>query len=445
MMETPALVAVCPPAALATAVSKWLALESVVVLSEKLKGALVTAGPALVPSTLNCTLVVFAALAVTVIVPETVVPEAGEVMETVGGAGGAGLALLTLMETPALVAVCPPALLAAAVSKWVALESVVVLSATLKGALITAGPTLVPSTLNCTPVVFAALAVTIIVPETVAPEAGEVMETVGGAGGAGLALLTLMETPALVAVCPAEVLALAASEWLALERVAVLSENLKGALVIVGPALMPSTMNCTLVAFADALAVTAMVPETVTPESGEVMETVGGAGGGAGVALLTLTDTAALVAIFPCPVQATAVSKWLLLESVVVLSDRLKGALVTAVPTGLLSTMNCTLVAFADALAMTVTVPETVAPETGDVMETIRAGFVAPAPVTPTHPAQSSASIEIRHGRGAAPGSLVDCHMGLVSKLIVFSPSVFERPVLPALAPSQENSHVRAG
>ena len=339
------------------------------------------------------------------------------------------------METPALVAVCPPAPLATAVSKWLALERVVVLSEKLKGALVTAGPALLPSTLNCTLVVFAALAVTVIVPETVAPEAGELIETLGGAGGTGLALLTLMETPALVAVCPPVLLAMAVSKWVLLESVAVFSATLKGALVSGSPALMPSTMNCTLVAFPDALAVIAMVPETVAPEAGEVMATLGGASGGAGVALLTLMDTAVLVAIFPCPVQATAVSKWLLLESVVVLSDRLKGALVTAVPTGWLSTMNCTLVAFADALAMTVTVPETVAPETGDVMETIRAGFVASAPVTPMQPAQSSASIEIRHGRGAAPGSPVDCHMGLVSKLIVFSPSFFERPVLPAFGP----------
>ena len=335
------------------------------------------------------------------------------------------------METPPLVAVCPLALLATAVSMWLPLESVVVLSGKLNGALVTAGPALVPSTLNCTLVAFAdALTVTVIVPETVAPEAGEVMDTLGGVGaGGGAALLTLMEMAALVAVCPPDVLALAANEWLALERVVVLSKKLKGALVTAGPALMPSTMNWTLVAFPDALAVTAIVPETVAPETGEVMDTLGGVGAGGGVALLTLTDTAVLMAVFPCAVQATAVSKWLLLESVVVLSDRLKGALVTAVPTGLLSTMNCTLAAFADALAVTVTVPETVAPETGDVMETVRAGFVAPAPVTPTQPAQSSASTEIRHGRGTASGSALDFRMGLMSKLIDFFPSFCGRPV----------------
>ena len=129
MMETPALVVVCPPAVLATAVSKWLPLERVLVLSEKLKGALVTAGPTLVPSTLNCTLAVFAeALAVMVIVPETVVPGTGEMMETLGDTGGTGFALLTLMEMAVLAAVCPVIVPALAVSEWLPLERVVVLS-----------------------------------------------------------------------------------------------------------------------------------------------------------------------------------------------------------------------------------------------------------------------------------------------------------------------------
>jgi hypothetical protein len=83
------------------------------VFSEKLNGALVTAAPTLLPSTLNCTLVVFAdTFVVIVMIPETVAPEIGEVMEMVGGT-----ALFTLMETAALVVVCPPALLAVAASE----------------------------------------------------------------------------------------------------------------------------------------------------------------------------------------------------------------------------------------------------------------------------------------------------------------------------------------
>ncbi len=77
--------AICPPAAVDTAVSKWLPLGRVAVFSKKLNGAVVTAGPALAPSTKNCTLAVLAdARIVTVIVPETVAPETGELTETLG-------------------------------------------------------------------------------------------------------------------------------------------------------------------------------------------------------------------------------------------------------------------------------------------------------------------------------------------------------------------------
>ena len=58
--------------------------------------------------------------------PETVAPEAGELIEIEGGVGGA--TLLTLMETAALVVVCAAALLATAVSEWLPLESEVVFS-----------------------------------------------------------------------------------------------------------------------------------------------------------------------------------------------------------------------------------------------------------------------------------------------------------------------------
>ena len=87
-----------------------------------------TAAPVLLPSTLNCTLVVFAdTVVVTVTVPATVAPEAGAVMEIVGGVGGA--VLFTVIESAALVVVCPAALLATAVIEWLALLRVVVLSA----------------------------------------------------------------------------------------------------------------------------------------------------------------------------------------------------------------------------------------------------------------------------------------------------------------------------
>ena len=79
---------------------------------------------------------------------------------------------------------------------------------------------MLPSTLNCTLVVFAdTVVVTVTVPETVAPEAGAVMEIVGDT-----ALFMVIETAALVVVCPAALLATAVIERLALLRVVVLSE-----------------------------------------------------------------------------------------------------------------------------------------------------------------------------------------------------------------------------
>ena len=81
---------------------------------------------------------------------------------------------------------------------------------------------------------------TFTVPETVAPEAGELMETVGGIVSE---LLTATVTVALVAVWPAELEATAAREWLPLVSVVVLREKLNGAAVTAAPELAPSTMN----------------------------------------------------------------------------------------------------------------------------------------------------------------------------------------------------------
>ena len=54
-------------------------------MRDKLNGALVTAAPELFPSTLNCTLMVFEeTLVATLVVPETVAPDAGEEIEIVG-------------------------------------------------------------------------------------------------------------------------------------------------------------------------------------------------------------------------------------------------------------------------------------------------------------------------------------------------------------------------
>jgi hypothetical protein len=81
--------------------------------------------------------------------------------------------------------------------------------------------------------------------------------------------------------------------------------------------------------------------------------------------------------------------------------------------------MNCRLVVFADTLAETVIVPETVVPATGDVMVTVAAEFLTSAPVTlPAQLAQSSPSNKIKHTQATAPGWTLDLPMSLVHKLI---------------------------
>jgi len=66
---------------------------------------------------------------------------------------------------------------------------------------------------------------------------------------------------------------------------------------------------------------------------------------------------------------ATAEREWLPLESAVVFRERLNGALVTAAPEFAPSTLNCTLVVLEETLVETATVPETVAPDVGEVIE----------------------------------------------------------------------------
>lgn len=83
------------------------------------------------------------------------------------------------------------------------MERLVVSRECVYGAAVTGCPRLPPSTRNwtlATPILLEALAVTAIVADTVAPFAGEVMETVGATGfwGGGVALdfpLTIPEQP----------------------------------------------------------------------------------------------------------------------------------------------------------------------------------------------------------------------------------------------------------
>src|SRR5205807_7404316 len=117
------------------------------------------------------------ALALTVIVPLTAVPAAGPVMATVGGV------LSTVTLTAAEVTVLPAASRAVAVNVCDPSATPAVFHATAYGADVFSAPSGAPSPKNCTPatpMLSAALALTVIVPVTAVPADGAVMATVGG-------------------------------------------------------------------------------------------------------------------------------------------------------------------------------------------------------------------------------------------------------------------------
>jgi hypothetical protein len=102
-----------------------------------------------------------------------------------------------------------------------------------------------------------------------------------------------------------------------------------------------------------------------------------------------------------------------------VLSEKLNGAFVTAPPAPLPSTLNCTLVVFADTFVVIVMVPETVAPEVGELMETVGAELLTWGPAVPlAQPAQISPSTRNEHNDCTTLGWAVDVPMSSVRKLI---------------------------
>jgi len=105
VIVTAALVPWFPDGSCPTAVKVWLPFATVVVSKESEYGALVSCGPAFAPSTRNCTketgLSGSVAVAVSVIVPETVAPFAGAVTVTTGGVVSDWTVKLTpLLATP---------------------------------------------------------------------------------------------------------------------------------------------------------------------------------------------------------------------------------------------------------------------------------------------------------------------------------------------------------
>src|SRR2546428_1287754 len=115
------------------------------------------------------------------------------------------------------------------------------------------------------------------------------------------------------------------------------------------------------------------MPETVEPEDGAVMETAGG------VVSATVMLTEAVVAILPAASRATAVRMCAPAEASAVLQLVAYGAVVTSAPRLAPSSMNCTPTTptLSVALAEIVTVPATVAPLAGAVIETSGGGLLS--------------------------------------------------------------------
>src|SRR3989442_613895 len=134
-----------------------------------------------------------------------------------------------------------------------------------------------------------ALAEIVTVPATVAPATGAIREIVGGV------LSTVTLTAAAVAVWPAASRATAVKVWEPLAARVVSQEMAYGAAVTSAARLAPSSVNCTPATptLSEAVAETEIVPETVEPADGAVIETAGG------VASFTSVNTLALVAMPP--------------------------------------------------------------------------------------------------------------------------------------------------
>src|SRR5258706_4633257 len=211
-------------------------------------------------------------------------------MLTVGGVvstGGGGGALFTVTVTSAEVVLLPAASRATAVRVCVPLLAEVVSQDTEYGAAVSSTPRLIPSSLNCTPTtptLSEALAVTLVVPKTVAPEAGAVIFTVGGVvsagggGGGGGALFTVTVTGEEENLTPRISVATAVRVCEPLLVAVVFQETEYGAEVSRAPRLAPSSRNCTLETVREptmlTLALTEVVPLTGEPEPGDVMVTI---------------------------------------------------------------------------------------------------------------------------------------------------------------------------
>src|SRR5438067_6316862 len=147
-------------------------------------GGVVTSAPSAAPSSRNCTpatpTLSDAFAVMMTLLPVTTAPSAGEMIATAGGVAS----FPTSTETPAEVAVFPAASRARADRTCRPLVVVVVSHETLYGEVVSSAPSGLLSSRNCTPTTgLVSEAVTVTVPFTPAPAAGDVI--VGTAGPTG--------------------------------------------------------------------------------------------------------------------------------------------------------------------------------------------------------------------------------------------------------------------
>src|SRR6266702_1817258 len=186
-------------------------------------------------------------------------------------------ALDTVTVTAKEVARLPAASRAVAASVCEPFATLVVSRATEYGAAVSSAPSAAPSSRNCTPAtptLSEASALTLIVPDTVAPFAGAVIDTVGGV----LSLNTVTLTELEVYWRPSRSLATASKVCEPLLAVVVFQEIEYGAVVSSAPRSAPSSLNWTPATTSDptmlTLARTGTVPATVEPEAGDVIVTM---------------------------------------------------------------------------------------------------------------------------------------------------------------------------
>src|SRR5206468_1108611 len=298
---------------------------------------------------------------------DSAAPDAGALMLT---AGGVVSAFDTVTLTGDEVVRFPAASRAAAVRVCEPLPTVVVFQDTEYGDAVSSPPRLAPSSEECsvgTARLSEAEALTVTVPDTVAPDAGALMLT---AGGVVSAFDTVMLTGDEVVRFPAASRAVAVRVCEPLPTVVVFQDTEYGDAVSSPPRLAPSTWNCTPATptLPEAVALTVTVPDTDTPDPGALMLTAGG--------VVSAFDTEALTAdeVVRCPAARPAAPARVRepLPTVLFPYATLFRSAVSSPPRLAPSTRNCTPATptLSEAEALTVTVPDTVAPDAGALMLT---------------------------------------------------------------------------